>query len=475
MQDTSAQIFVQEGTDRVPAECTLASVLTTAEFVETQHPGFDHYVIYYGNASNVLCGGYAPMEGGELGTLSRPGKVSWFNASPTCEVFVRGLSANFGHLAASLRCGDSPFLDDPRNGCAEYTFDDHDPTGQYMVLPGNMSILTPCYHTNAWQKVARGWLDRCNGVRVRVNGTYHLLPLESSCDGAQVLQVPMTRERTFDARTTDGTTRTERLRFYYLELRTKSGFDAALQDTPVVLVRVADDFNAAGEPPQRTWLLDMVPPKGPDENPYLGDWDGLHAGESFTDPAGGVLFKVQAISAERATIEITIPNGAGASTCLDGTALAPPGPGGCSTGGAGGMGGTSGTGGDGGASGTSDGGGIDSTSGTNGTSGAGGIAGASDAGPTAGNGGAPGSGGTAGMADGASASGTSGTASDPGLLAQRGVPAENDGGCGCRTTSTDDDYRRGALLALALALVFRLRRSQGCRSIPSSAQQRKTN
>ena len=122
----------------------------------------------------------------------------------------------------------------------------------------------------------------------------------------------------------------------------------------------------------------------------------MAVGQTFADPAGGLSITATAVDAASATITVTIDNGSGAPTCLDGTTLAPPGPQTCAGTGAGG---TTGAGG-------------------GGTIGAGGAAGAS---------GGPGAAGDTG-GGGATATGTGGGfASDGGQPPGETSPS----GCGC--------------------------------------------
>jgi MYXO-CTERM domain-containing protein len=472
---------------------TESEMIAQANSYRQQYPEYDHHLVFYiGNGGGGFCQGVS-ASGSEIGTPSAPGRYSWFvgRGSDSCTSFVRGLSHNFGLKAYGLTCySPEPVttvtLADDLGACSESGMDAYDPTGDLVGTPLAGYYAAACYHTNAWHKVARGWLGRCNAVRVRASGTYILSPLEMPCDGPQVLQIPMTRERVFNRRTRDGiTVATLPVRFYYLELRTALGPDAALQNTPVVLVRVADDFGGPGE----SWLLDMDP-INPPTSPGIpsAPIDGLHAGQSFTDPAGGVSFKVQTLSQNQATIEVTVPNGSGSSTCLDGTPIVPPGPPSCGVGGAGGAGGTSGASGTGGVAGTTGTAGTTGAAGTSGASSTGGVAGTSGAAGTEGSGGVGGTGGVAGglgtgannaggssgvsgssggdsgangvggRAGGSGAGATLGAAgTEPGLAEPRGSTHAEEGGCGCRATPGPNGGAFGLLLMLGLVLRFRRR------------------
>jgi MYXO-CTERM domain-containing protein len=237
-----------------------------------------------------------------------------------------------------------------------------------------------CLHLNAFDKWYQGIFGRCNGVRVPSTGTFTLLPIEIPCDGVQALQIPMPKTRSFS----NGGSGAVTLSRYYLELRTKRGLDdkSAIAG-PSVWVHVAGDFGAANRSSTFDWVLDM--------NPSTSAFDGMTVGQTYDDPAGGVSFTVQAMDNDHATINVSIANGSGSPTCMDGTAFTAPGPTSCgtSTGGTGGMGGM-GAGGMGGRGGA----GMGGRGGMTGTGGAAGRAGA----PAGGMGGAPqgGSGGIGG-------------------------------------------------------------------------------
>lgn len=274
-----------------------------ADTLKSQLGVYDHYLWYLG-ARNTSCGwgGLA-----ESGLPSRPTNDSWYNGSAGCVVLVQEPGHNFGMMhSSSMTCGTSTFADDPDATCTHVEYGDrYDPMGG------------ACNHMNAWQKVFEGWLQKCNGVTVRTSGTYTLQPLELACDGPQVLQIPMPKVRPFGRSGGGGSATVENLQYYYLELRTARGFDDTIRNAPTVLVRVAEDFRARTDRGRHTWILDM--------DPTTRTIDGLSVGKTFTDPAGGVSFKVTAMSADSASIQVTVPASGAAmgNTCLDDTRYDP--------------------------------------------------------------------------------------------------------------------------------------------------------
>jgi hypothetical protein len=264
---------------------------------------YDHYLWYLGQRTSACqFSGLA-----EAGLPSKPTNDSWYNGSVGCVVLVQEPGHNFGMMhSSSMTCtGMTSFADDPDTACTHNEYGDrYDPMGG------------ACNHMNAWQKVFEGWLQKCNGVKVKSSGMYTLQPLELACDGPQVLQIPFPKVRPFGRSGGGGLATVENLGFYYLELRTARGFDSTIRNAPTVLVRVAEDFRDRMDRGRHTWLLDMDPTS-------TRTIEGLTMGKTFMDPAGGVSFTVMALSMDSATIQVTLPNGTGGSTCLDDTPYDP--------------------------------------------------------------------------------------------------------------------------------------------------------
>ena len=151
-----------------------------------------------------------------MGSPDRPARDSWYDASSGCVVLVQEPGHNFGMQHSSfLDCNDQVFRDDPNVGCSHDEYgDSYDPMGG------------GCRHMNGWQKTYQGWHGGCNSVRVTASGTFTLFPLETPCNGIQVLQIRMPKDRPFQRPAGGGGgAGTDTLRYYYLELRTAVGFD----------------------------------------------------------------------------------------------------------------------------------------------------------------------------------------------------------------------------------------------------------
>jgi hypothetical protein len=262
-----------------------------------------------------------------------------------------------------------------------------------------------CGHFVAQDKWYAGYFGGCNGVKVTSSGTFNLMPIEIPCNGIQGLQIAM--PKTTRSFTAEQDSRPTALKNYYLELRVNgTPGEASLVKAPTVLVVVGDNITAKTRTSTHTFLLDM--------KPTTNGFDGLTtAGQSFSDPGGGLTFTVMSIDATHATIQVTYDNASGAAaTCMDGSALAGAGPTNCSvttgTGGAGGGAGGAG----GGAGGTGGAGGGSARGGAGGS--ATGSAGRGGAGGSAGSTGAGGRGGATGAAGVTGAAGTTGSAGSSG-------------------------------------------------------------
>jgi hypothetical protein len=409
-----------------------------------------------------------------VGSPDRPAKDTWYNASSSCVVLVQEPAHNFGmQHSSSLRCSGGTFANDP-SGCTHDEYGDrHDPMGG------------GCRHTNAWQKGYQGWFGGCNRVRVNQSGTFNLLPLENACDGIQVLQVPMaTTTRRIPRSGGGGQDSNDPVQFYYLELRTRAGFDNSQTSYPQVLVHVGPDYRARNQTGMHTWILDMQP-----SSTGANSFDGMTAGQTYTDPDGMVSFTVQTLAATGATIQVTVPTN-GSNSCTDGGTLATPGGpttcgdggGGGGPGGAGGMGGMAGRAGNGGAAGSAGRGGMGGVGGVagggaggiagGGAGGAAGFAGGGSGGLSAGSGGQAGAGitgGTGGSVAGspatggfagagvsgaagsvvAGAAGTATGGTGHGHGSDDGQGNEEDSGCGCRIQKEPQQNRAALFFGLA--------------------------
>ncbi len=283
---------------------------------------FNHLIYYFNRTNLCTFGGL-----GEEGSVNAPAKRTWMNGSLSCVVLMQEPGHNLGLMHANtMTCGTAAFSTTPATSCTITEY------GSTMTPMGS-----GCHQLNGYEKWYEQWLTGCNGVRVPSTGTFSIVPLGDSCPGAvQVLQVPM--PATLTVNDPQATTTNVSLKDYYVELRATAGsFDgynaagrgaAATGVTytgPTVFVYTSDDVHTGAAPargattPTRnsvwTELLNMTPGST--------SFTGLTAaGQSFQDPAGGATITLQSISATGAIIGVTVPNGTGSPTCIDGTTLA---------------------------------------------------------------------------------------------------------------------------------------------------------
>ncbi len=302
-QDVTGQVF-----GPFPFTMTGCGTRAMATALKPMIPGtFDHYLWYMG--SRVEACGWTGLASG--GTAARPSKDTWYNASASCGVLIQEPGHNFGmRHSSAITCmaGAVPFLDVVQDVCTHSEYgDSFDPMGR-----------GGCRHMNSFQKTYVGWLGKCNMAEVTSSGTYTLLPIELPCDGIQSLQVPMGKTRPFFRSGGGGGSGITELTHYYLELRAPHGIDRTLQ--PQVQVRVSNDTRGATQRPTHTWYLDMGAAMGQ---------QGLLAGASYSDPAGGITFTVESLDARQATVRIEIPGSTpgAAARCLDDSTVMAPGPG----------------------------------------------------------------------------------------------------------------------------------------------------
>ncbi len=297
--------------------CATSATTAMATALRPQITGtYDQYFWYMGSKVSACSWSGLAM----VGSPDRPARDTWFNASSGCVVLVHEPGHNLGlKHASSMKCGSEVFVDVPDGVCT------HSEYGDTLDAMGSS-----CRHFSSVTKGYEKWFGGCNMVDVTSTGTFTLLPIEVPCDGIQGLQIAMPKTRPFYRSGGGGSAGTTNLTHYYIEFRSPYGFDgkhgsmAALK--PQVQIRVSGDLRKSTQSGLNTWYLDQVP--------STSTLDGLYAGGSFKDPAGGITITVEAIETTKATVRVEIENGTGEPTCMDGTTVTAPGPGpeSCATG-----------------------------------------------------------------------------------------------------------------------------------------------
>jgi hypothetical protein len=412
---------------------------------------YNHLIYYFTKSSLCTFGGL-----GEEGSITMPAKRTWMNGSLGCVVLMQEPGHNFGLMHANtMSCSGASFSATPASSCTITEY------GSPWSPMGS-----GCHQLNGYEKWYEQWVSGCNGVRVNSTGTFNLVPLGMSCPGAvQVLQVPMPATRTVSD--PQSTNTTVNLKNYYVELRAPAGiFDQYSTGgrgggftEPTVTVYASDDvrpgtsMRGGGGNSVWTELLNMNP--GASTTTFAG----LQVGVPFSDPSGSPTITLQSISTTGAVVNVTVQNGTGGATCIDGTMLAgsgtscdggavviPPSDAGAPEASVADAAPDSNAAPDARATGTGDaqGGSAPPTTGTNGGNGS-----PSDAGP-----------GSAAKIPGAAAGGS---ASDADINAPWATAAEQTPGCTCESVGTRHPNLGGASLAVG-ALVVLGRRSRQTRA-----------
>jgi MYXO-CTERM domain-containing protein len=455
LQNIRAQVFGPLTAPPIAAGCPTNATGSLASSLRGMIPGtFQHYLWYFGSRQTVCS--WAGLA--SVGTAATPSRDTWYNASTSCVVLVQEPGHNFGmQHSSSIRCPGAPLADDTMTCTASEYGDVFDPMGG------------GCRHMNAWQKAYQGWFGGCNGVNITATGTFTLLPFEMRCNGAQFLQIPAPKTRMVMRMGGGGMASVETLTTYFVELRTPLDFETTLGGgganaitTPRVLLHIANDIRASNQRAIHPYIIDMTP------NTTTFTDAALAVGQTFTDPAGGLTITATAVSATRATIDVTVAGGTGAPTCLDDSAFAAPGPGPevCvantatpvgadplpGSGGAPGTGGAGGRAGTGGTAGRAGTGGIAAAGGMRGTGGTGGSGIRGTGGVIAAGSGGAGAGGTI----------TVGAGGAPGNNAGApGIHPDVSAGCGCAVEAQSGQSGTGgagAMIGVALMLLGPLRR-----------------
>jgi hypothetical protein len=348
-------------------------------------------------------------------------------------------------------------------------------------------------YLNAWERIQMNFFSGCNVLTVGTSGSYEIGPLNSTCEGPQVLRI---------AADLAGNVQ----RYWYLEYRQPYGIEQA---NGVLLHYTADITNGGwskcdygGPDCPEDWVINT---KGGSAKDAL-----MPAGTSWMTPEG-VTVNIAALGAT-AKFDLTFPKAGSAPFCdlnmqpwdnkaptctagptIDGGTIPDSGTGGTggtdggggaagtagaggttdagkagaapdAAGGSGGMAGTAGAAGSGGAAGTTGGGagkgGVGGTAGLAGSSGAGGSAGGK--GGASGSTGAGGTtGGQAGTGSGGATGGSGGSGATGGTIGGSGGSGQDDSGCGCRVPARAASMSRAspfALMAAAIGVLSRRRR-----------------
>lgn len=237
-----------------------------------------------------------------VGTVGGSTGEVWINGRLELKVVAHELGHNFGlqHAHAS-DCDATPL----GTTCAALEY------GDVADVMGN----TAAGHLGAFHKERLGWLGGGAAQQitaVAATGSYTVGAYESTVAEPKALKIPKGVDPLTGART-----------WYYVEFRQPVGYDAALAGIYAsnlvnsLLVRTATEGDR-----NSSHLLDMTPGTVPTFD--MGD-AALTYGQVFSDAAAGVSVHLESLSAERATVRVTL-NSASCTRAIPSVALAAPGP-----------------------------------------------------------------------------------------------------------------------------------------------------
>jgi M6 family metalloprotease-like protein len=276
-------------------EAEIAEQAATAAGIDVTQ--FSRIVLYQTSGAGSAVGGFAG-----LGTVGGNPSYSWLTGAPVVALIAHELGHNFGLMHANrFECGTGIAVS-ATCPVVEYG-DPYDTMGQSFTIGG-----FPSPHFNAFHKDQLGWLD--NGVSpaitaVTASGSYTMGTMSMPDDGtAKALRIV----RSNDAATGEST-------FLYVEHRTRTGFDATLQNgrnaagqvVPLlfedgVLIHIGQALNR-----DSSRLIDTSPTDGSTQTAGADMIDvAVHVGQTFTDPQTGIQIGVTAASADRATVTVTL-------------------------------------------------------------------------------------------------------------------------------------------------------------------------
>jgi len=211
--------------------------------------------------------------------------------------FAHELGHGFGLLHASkAHCSGQAMRRDPYAAC-----DIEEYGNQFNVMGNGLG------HMNAFQKGTMGWLDACNIVKVRRDGTFHVRAIPQASDDVQALQIAT------------GDTRDGNALYYYVEYRNpalagfNAGGDQPREQGAGLHIGVAPDV-VVDNGDRRPLLIDVSP-----SNPGEFQDPRLTPGRSFSDPDGRVTITLVSATEEVAEVQVTLAGGgSGIDVCRDG-------------------------------------------------------------------------------------------------------------------------------------------------------------
>jgi hypothetical protein len=233
-----------------------------------------------GNYTNIIYAFPQTSACSYAGKANINGPSSWINGSFSSGVVAHELGHNFGASHASTyRCTEDGVNVPISPTCTANEY------GDPFDVMGSSSGRK---HKNNFNKGRVGWYEPGNTQTVTTSGTYNVFPIEKINSGVQALRIPTEYVSGSPSK------------YYYVEFRQSFGFDNFAVTDPVVngvSIRIAPNYTLY----QNTLLIDTTP-----TTTSFSD-AALLLNQTFTDSAKGISIKTKSITAEKATVEVTLP------------------------------------------------------------------------------------------------------------------------------------------------------------------------
>ncbi|WP_332821922.1 Ig-like domain-containing protein [Pseudomonas sp.] len=224
-----------------------------------------------------------------MGQVGAAPSSTWINGSMILRTVAHEMGHNLGlHHAHALDCGDTTL----GSSCTSQEYGD---TLDIMGYSGTVG------HFNGFNKERLGWLASSNIINVASGGSFYLKPASTQTNSGKVLKIA------------NGLDSSGQPRYYYVEYRQPTGFDAQITDRGVVdpnnvfkgvAVRQASPSNGnSGQ------LLDMTAGSN-----FVDMKDAaLVGGRSFS--GSGMTLTTQWTDASQALVTVDFGGGGSTTTC----------------------------------------------------------------------------------------------------------------------------------------------------------------
>jgi len=224
-----------------------------------------------------------------MGQVGAAPSSTWINGSMILRTVAHEMGHNLGlHHAHALDCGDTTL----GSSCTSQEYGD---TLDIMGYSGTVG------HFNGFNKERLGWLASSNIINVASGGNFYLKPNSTQTNSGKVLKIA------------NGLDSSGQPRYYYVEYRQPTGFDAQLTDRGVVdpnnVFKGVAVHQASPSNGNSGQLLDMTAGSN-----FVDMKDAaLVGGRSFS--GGGMTLSTQWTDASQALVSVDFGGGSSTPTC----------------------------------------------------------------------------------------------------------------------------------------------------------------